>query len=266
MEAVEDEVESGSAEEVESGSAEEEEEEEEDEEEEAVTNPAVEQLQSEVKELRRQLDEIEREKKTVMKRTHDLEDRQVKNWKLIQEATKFSGVSVDKLSDNSCTFYFHPMCKSTYYDAYAMTVKFTKKGYEIGKCYLPESIDELDLDHTKPLEKLVWDISKLVDCFTNRQQQIVELEELFGKNSDRSVNASCDTLKVMVQVKASDESDKNFNVSISLNYKSDEILPYNVDLEFEKTQDFSDETMADFELHCNPFFKLPLLKAFQAAF
>jgi hypothetical protein len=37
----------------------------------------------------------------------------------------------------------------------------------------------------------------------------------------------------MVQVKASDESDKNFNVTISLNYKSDEILPYNVDLEFE---------------------------------
>jgi hypothetical protein len=101
MEAVEDEVESGSEEEVDSGSAEEvesgsaeeeEEEEEEDEEEEAVTNPAVEQLQSEVKELRRQLDEIEREKKTVMKRTHDLEDRQVKNWKLIQEATKFSGL------------------------------------------------------------------------------------------------------------------------------------------------------------------------------
>jgi hypothetical protein len=98
----------------------------------------------------------------------------------------------------------------------------------------------------------------------------------------------------MVQVKVSNESDKNFNVTISLNYKSDEILPYNVDLEFEsktnkvvpvgccnlnfndwfrivecvdtETKDFSDETMADFELHCNPFFKLPLLKAFQEAF
>jgi hypothetical protein len=33
-----------------------------------------------------------------------------------------------------------------------------------------------------------------------------------------------------------------------------------------ETQDFSDQTMADFELHCNPFFKLPLLKAFQEAF
>lgn len=63
--------------------------------------------------------------------------------------------------------------------------------------------------------------------------QLFSWQELFGKNSYRSVDASCDTLKVTVQVKASDESDKNFNVSISLNYNPDEILPYNVDLEFE---------------------------------
>ena len=95
-----------------------------------------------------------------------------------------------------------------------------------------------------------------------------------------------------VQVRASDDSDRNFIVRILLKYNSDEILPYDVELEFEgkktkkktiisvysKTlfilhwmlstdqQDFTDKDMADFELHCNPFFRLPLLKAFRAAF
>ena len=91
MEAVEEKVPNGSVEEVES-------EEEEEEKEEAGQNPVVEQLQSEVEELRRQLAEIEREKEAVMKMKRNLEDRQVKNWKLIQEATKFSGLLL---------FYFH---------------------------------------------------------------------------------------------------------------------------------------------------------------
>lgn len=51
----------------------------------------VEQLQSEVNELRGQLADFELEKETLMKRTRSLEDLQVRNWKWIQEATKFSG-------------------------------------------------------------------------------------------------------------------------------------------------------------------------------
>lgn len=52
---------------------------------------ALEQLQSEVEDLRGQLAELESEKETLMKRTRSLEDRQVRNWKWIQDATKFSG-------------------------------------------------------------------------------------------------------------------------------------------------------------------------------
>lgn len=51
----------------------------------------LEQLQSEVNELRGQLDELESEKEVLMKRATSLEDRQVNNWKWIQDATKFSG-------------------------------------------------------------------------------------------------------------------------------------------------------------------------------
>lgn len=36
-----------------------------------------------------------------------------------------------------------------------------------------------DMDETKPLDRLVWDISILVDSFVNRQQQIKELEVCF---------------------------------------------------------------------------------------
>jgi predicted nuclease with TOPRIM domain len=84
---VEDERGSAEAEEDERRSAEEEEEEKE----EATQDPTLEQLQSEVKELRGQLAELELEKEALMKKTRSLEDRQVKNWKWIQEATKFSG-------------------------------------------------------------------------------------------------------------------------------------------------------------------------------
>ncbi len=52
---------------------------------------ALEQLQSEIEDLRGQLAELESEKEMLMKRTRSLEDRQVRNWKWIQDATKFSG-------------------------------------------------------------------------------------------------------------------------------------------------------------------------------
>lgn len=83
MEAGEEEDERGNAVQVES--------EEKQVEEEAGQDPTVVQLQSEVKELRGQLAELELEKEALMKKTRSLEDRQVKNWKWIQEATKFSG-------------------------------------------------------------------------------------------------------------------------------------------------------------------------------
>lgn len=54
----------------------------------------LDQLQSEVDELRGQLAELEREKGALMKNLRSLEDRQVRNWKWIQDATKFSGMDI----------------------------------------------------------------------------------------------------------------------------------------------------------------------------
>ena len=59
------------------------------------------QLQSEVDELRGQLEELRKEKETLMKRTKSAEDRQVRNWKWIQAATKFSGKSKTKQNKTS---------------------------------------------------------------------------------------------------------------------------------------------------------------------
>lgn len=49
------------------------------------------QLQSEVDELRGLLAKLDMERETLMKQARILEDRQVTNWKWIQDATKFSG-------------------------------------------------------------------------------------------------------------------------------------------------------------------------------
>lgn len=46
----------------------------------------------------------------------------------------------------------------------------------MGQCFLPESINVPDLNNEKPLERLVADISDLVDCFVQRQEQLRELE------------------------------------------------------------------------------------------
>ena len=54
-------------------------------------------LQSEVEKLQALLKELEDERDQLIKRTAHLksaEDRKVKNWKLIQEATKFFGISL----------------------------------------------------------------------------------------------------------------------------------------------------------------------------
>lgn len=51
-------------------------------------------------------------------------------------------------------------------------------GYKIGKCFLPQPIIVSDLDSTKPLDLLVWDVSIMVDSFVNRLQQFKELEVL----------------------------------------------------------------------------------------
>ena len=127
-------------------------------------------------------------------------------------------------------------------------------GYEIGKCYLPESIDLSDLDNTKPLDRLVWDVSIMVDSFVNRQQQIKELEvrfqtcfnveiisiesffisqKEFEGNADRTITFTEDTLKVMLRVRVSDDSNATFFLCIQLNYLADLILPNDVSLEFE---------------------------------
>ena len=81
---------------------EEEEEEEEEKEEESVQETTLEQLQSEVKELRGQLAELETEKEALMKKTRSLEDQQVKNWKWIQDVTKFSGLFSFILNNKMC--------------------------------------------------------------------------------------------------------------------------------------------------------------------
>ena len=49
-------------------------------------------LQAEVDEIRAQIAELEREKRELLKHTRRLEDRQVKNWKWMHEASKFSGI------------------------------------------------------------------------------------------------------------------------------------------------------------------------------
>ncbi|XP_032793340.1 uncharacterized protein LOC116930083 [Daphnia magna] len=236
------------------------------EEDEAAQGTDLEQLQSEVAKLRGQLVELELEKEALMKQTRIMEDRQVTNWKWIHEATKFSGISVNKCSDKACTFHFHPMYKSRNYQTYAMTVKFTNKGYEVDECFLPESIHMSDMDETKPLDRLVWDISILVDSFVNRQQQIKELENEFGTSVDRTVTFSEDTLKVLVRVRVSDENSKSFIIRIQLNYQPSEILPEKVILEFEDGQDYTEVDVTDFEMHCHPFYRLPILRAFHEAF
>ena len=107
----------------------------------------LEQVQSEVDELRKQLAEMESEKEALMKRTRIVEDRQVRNWKWIQDATKFSGIfyklssssfiqtnlkftgiSVNNCSEKSATFHFHPMWKTETLPTYSLSVKFTKEG------------------------------------------------------------------------------------------------------------------------------------------
>lgn len=63
----------------------------------------LDQLQSEVEDLRGQLHELEQEKEMLMKQIRSMEDRQVRNWKWIQDATKFSGLRTFK----SSTFFLN---------------------------------------------------------------------------------------------------------------------------------------------------------------
>lgn len=64
-------------------------------------------------------------------------------------------------------------------------------GYDVGQCFLPESINAPDLDSSQPLDRLVWDISILVDSFAHRQQQIKEIEVDFPNGIDFYESVSC---------------------------------------------------------------------------
>ena len=55
----------------------------------------------------------------------------------------------------------------------------------------------------------------------------------FGNNADRTITFTEDTLKVMLRVRVSDDSNETFFLCIQLNYLADLILPNDVSLEFE---------------------------------
>lgn len=113
----------------------------------------LEALRMEVEEIKAQMAELEQEKRELLKNTRRLEDRQVKNWKWMHEASKFSGiqmrarfpncfscfvsyltgVSVNKYSEQSCTFHFHPMWLNTYQQTYSLTVDFVQNGKALEK-------------------------------------------------------------------------------------------------------------------------------------
>lgn len=134
-------------------------------------------------------------------------------------------------------------------------------GYKVTQCCLPESIDLTNLDCRQPLDLLLRQVSNLVDCFVNRRQQILQLEVIlkrelnlfgimgfncvnddsswlcayqnaFGDNSDRTISYSLDYLQAVLRIKVSDGSD-GFMINIGLEYHSNEVLPYQVDLEVE---------------------------------
>lgn len=55
----------------------------------------------------------------------------------------------------------------------------------------------------------------------------------FGGNVDRTITYTEDTLKAILRVRVSDESNQSFIVCIQLIYRADRILPYDVVLELE---------------------------------
>lgn len=55
----------------------------------------------------------------------------------------------------------------------------------------------------------------------------------FEGNADRTITFTEDTLKVMLRVRVSDDSNATFFLCIQLNYLADLILPNDVSLEFE---------------------------------
>jgi len=228
---------------------------------------AILELQSEIEALQGQLASLEQEKKSLLQQSH-AEDLQVKNWKWTQDATKFSGVSVNRCSGTNCTFHFHPMFGNKFTATYAMTINFRGQGYTIGRCYLPESIRVADLNASKPLEQLVWDISIMTDCYVNRCEQIKQLEDTFADNVDRTVSYTPDTQLITLRIKVSDMDPHStgFYIVIILTYSTDGILPHQVEFEIEDQKDLSDEDYDDFKSHCNPFFSKPLLEAFREAF
>jgi len=228
---------------------------------------AILELQSEIEALQEQLASLEHEKESLLQESR-LEDLQVKNWKWVQDATKFSGVSIKRCSGISCSFHFHPMFGNTFAATYAMTINFRGQGYTIGQCYLPESIQVTDLDAKKPLEQLVWDISIMIDCYVNRTEQIKLLEEAFADNVDRTVCYTPDTLLITLRIKVCDgeANSTGFYIDIILTYSVDGILPRQVEFEIEDRQNLSDEDYDGFKSHCNPFFSKPLLEAFREAF
>lgn len=83
----------------------------------------------------------------------------------------------------------------------------------------------------------------------------------------------------------SDEDNSSFIIIIHLSYHADEILPFEVVLEFEGKIQFvmlisinvffqwftdkqavTDADIEDFDSHCHPFYQRPLLDAFHEAF
>jgi len=88
---------------------------------------AIAELQSEIEALQGQLTSLHDEKTFLLKESR-VEDCQVKNWKWIHDATKFSGVSVNRCSEKSCTFHFHAMFGNQFAPTYAMTVNLRDRG------------------------------------------------------------------------------------------------------------------------------------------
>lgn len=95
---------------------------------------------------------------------------------------------------------------------------------------------------------------------------IIFVKELFGDRDDRGVLYTPDKQKVVIRVKVADEESSWFMLNIILQYEDNETLPNNVSFDVEDRRTLTEEDEADFERHCQPFYQVSLLKAFQEAF
>ena len=95
---------------------------------------------------------------------------------------------------------------------------------------------------------------------------LIFFKELLGDRDDRSVSYTPDQQKVIIRVKVADEETSWFMLNIILEYGDNETLPNNVSFDVEGDRTLTEQDESDFERHCQPFYQLSLINAFQEAF